>query len=331
MSEVALETDKPRVSVIGLRGHAGRHIRMLRQNPDVILDRVYYHRTPPSEYSSLPVTQDLTDCLDSNVVIISSPTPVHAEQIQALRNYGGYIFLEKPAASNKDEIDSLLHLPSDLKSRIRVNFNFLWHDLAARMRELASSPMLGKVFALDVHLSHGGAFRDDWDDSWRLNNSSFGPLETVGIHFIHFAITQFSQCRKAVVRTSSVSSRSQAVDTGMISMQMDNGVWVNILNSYAAPYTVRVELWGTNGYAIYDGTGITLRSPRDTFDERGRYTTPPSAGYWPIDYATAWEESLNRSLRNFLDVSRQGIRLDPAAFDRDVSTMNVLLDAERLS
>ena len=73
------------VAVVGLRGHAGRHIEMLKRYPDVDLKCVYYHREPPPESTHLPITGRFSDCLESDVVIISSPTPAHFQQVEALR------------------------------------------------------------------------------------------------------------------------------------------------------------------------------------------------------------------------------------------------------
>ena len=319
-------------AVVGLRGHAGRHIEMLGQNPDVELKWVYYHREPPSESAHLPVTNDISDCMDSDVVIISSPTPLHFQQLEALSGYDGYVLLEKPAVTAAEEIRRLLELAPRLKSRIFVNYNFMFHDLAGLLGELASGPEMGDVFALEVHSNHGGAFTSGWHDSWRRRKGglNIGALETVGIHYIHFALTQFGECRNAIVRTGSLSRKGEAVDTGMVSMRMESGMWVSIYCSYAAPYAFRVQMWGTNGYLTYDGKEVAVYSPRDTFDENGLFAEPPVDRSRQLDFEPGWSESLVRSQRHLLAAAREHRDLDPADFDRDVSAVNVLLDARRL-
>ncbi len=112
-------------------------------------------------------------------------------------------------------------------------------------------------------------------------------------------------------------------------MLMDGDVWVSIRCSYAAPFAVRMALWGTNGYLVYDGKAAALHSPRDTFDGDGLYAEPPVEKTWAIDFSPAWAQSLARSQRRLLEAAMRGERLDPQQFDRDVSAMNVLLDAER--
>ena len=322
--------DRVKVSVIGLRRHAGLHIDLLRQNPKVNLTKIYYHQPPPPEYGHLPITNDISECFDADLIIVSSPTSLHFEHMQALANYPGYILLEKPAVDRKDHIKELYGLPAHRKSRIRVNFNFLYHDLAVLMSEVMDSGELGQVFSFDAHSSHGVAFKKDWDNTWRVEGSTaLGPLETTGVHYVQFALRQFGDCIGCSTHTSCLSSRPSAVDTGIINMTMDSGTWVRIRHSYAAPYSVRFEIWGTNGYFLYDGQVASVYYPRDTFDANGLYAKPPLKDSWDIDFQTAWSESLFRSQQDIVNVALQRLDLDPAQFDRDLSAMSVLLDGSR--
>ena len=318
--------DPIKVSVLGLRGHAGQHIDFLKQNPAVVLEKVYYYRVPPSDCVGLPMTGTLSDCLSSDVIIVSTPTSSHAEYMSALVEFDGYILLEKPAVNTKDQIRELQRLPESLKSRVRVNFNFQFHEFRALLFELIRGGQLGKVFAFDVHTSHGVAFRQDWDNTWRVDNETgLGPLETTGIHYIQFALTEFGECAERNVYTGCLSGRPQAIDTGIIYMTMEDSTWVRIRHSYAAPYAIRFEVWGTEGYVVYDGRTATLHSPRDTFDSSGRYADPPISGTWEIEFQKAWIQSLVKAQSAFLDIARGGILLDPSVFDRDVSAMSVLV------
>ena len=318
------------VSVIGLRHHAGQHIDFLRRNPRVKLEKIYYHRAPPPEYDDLPITNDFSDCLDSDLIIVSSPTSLHFDHMQALAGFQGYILLEKPAVNRKEHIEELSRIPAQHKSRIRVNFNFVFHDLAALMADVLSSGRLGQVFSFDVHSSHGVAFKKEWDNTWRVEGvTGLGPLETTGIHYVQFALREFGDCNSCFIHTNCLSSRPFAVDTGIINMTMESGTWVRLRHSYAAPYAVRFEIWGTDGYFLYDGQVASIHSPRDTFDTNGLYAKPPLFDSWEIDYKKAWTESLLRAQDDFVNVARNGLLLDPAQFDRDLSAMSVLLGGAR--
>lgn len=322
-----MSEDRIKASVIGLRGHAGLHIDFIRQNPNAVLDKVYYNRETPSGYESLPITNSLSDCLTSDVIIISTPTASHFEYMELLSDYPGYIFLEKPAVNSQAHISALIGLPAEMKRRIRVNFNFAFHPLGVLISKLIGGGQLGKVFGFDVHTSHGVAFREDWDNTWRVDNETgLGPLETTGIHYIQFSLREFGDCTECHVQTACLSDRPSAVDTGLINMNMADGPWVRIRHSYASPYAVRFELWGSDGYLTYDGKVANLHHPRDTFDENGRYTTPPLKETWEFEFQQAWSESLVDSQNDFLGVVRDGRLLEESEFNRDVSAMGILLD-----
>ena len=316
-----------RVAVVGLRGHAGRHIQLLLENPACELVAVYYPGRVRDD-TDLPVTDDFGRCLDSDAVIISSPTAVHTSQLLQLGTYPGYVLLEKPAASTEEDITRLLNLPGDMKERVRINYNFPFHAAARRFIELAGSETLGDIFALSILSSHGGVFREDWLNSWRRSEkSTFGPLETVGVHFIQF-VTQVlgTPTRALLARSSMAPGPPDFTDTGLLTMVTEKGAWASIQCSYAAPYAFRMELRGTNGYAEYDGQAIRVYSPRSTFDGRGRFTFPPIVSDISVDHDSAWDRSIGDSQLSFLDVVQRNGRFDADDFDRDVSVMNVLLE-----
>ena len=318
--------DRIKVSVIGLRGHAGQHIAFLKNNSNVLLEKIYYYRDALPDYADLPITDSLSDCMSADVIIISTPTPSHIEYIRALSDYHGYIFLEKPAVNSADHILELHSLPTSLKQRTRVGFNFNFHPLAALFSDLIRTGQLGKVFSFDVHTSHGVAFRDDWGNTWRVDNETgLGPLETTGIHYIQFSIKEFGDCIGRNLHTECLSGRPGAIDTGFITLTMEDGTLVRIRHSYAAPYAVRFELWGTEGYLVYDGEVANLFHPRNTFDEHGRFTNPPLKASWEIKFQQGWFESLEKTQKDFLEIAQKGVLLDPLDFDRDVSAMEILL------
>ncbi len=110
---------------------------------------------------------------------------------------------------------------------------------------------------------------------------------------------------------------------------MENDVWVRIRHSYAAPYAVRMEVWGTEGYFLYYDDVGRIYHPRDTYDQNGLFSDPPLKNSWKIDFKKAWAESLQKAQDHFIQVVQEGRRLDPSEFDRDVTAIRVLLDGRR--
>ena len=179
---------KLKISVIGLRGHAQNHIQSLLKRDDIEISSVLYDKAHTKTYEYLPLTNTINDCLSSDAIIISSPTHTHYSYMQSLRDFGGYILLEKPAVNTTNHVESLIQFPDHIKNRTRINFNFVFHGISAILEDVVQSGVLGKIFALDVHTTHGVAFKSEWQGSWRIQSESgLGPVETTGIHFLHLA------------------------------------------------------------------------------------------------------------------------------------------------
>jgi predicted dehydrogenase len=315
-----------KTSVVGLRGHAGKHIQLLRKNPKIVLDKIYYYKSAPAGFEDLPVTHNLADCLNSDLIIVSSPTAAHYEHLEVLRDFQGYIFLEKPAVNNKEHIAALLEWPADFKSRIRVNFNFVHSELGTLMARLIEGGDLGRIFAFDVHSSHGAAFKKEWVNAWRIvGETGLGPVETTGIHYAHFASKFFGQCRRSSILVNCLTGKHATIDTGILNMETVGQVWVRIRHSYAAPYAVHLEIWGTEGYFVYNDPVACLYHPRNSFDAEGLYTTPPVKDSWKMDFKKVWSDSLIKAQDNFIETVYEKRLLDPTEFDHDVSIMKYLL------
>ena len=50
---------------------------------------------------------NIKNLLDSDIIVISSPTDFHFEQIKELQDFNGYIFCEKPIVGTLEEIKKI--------------------------------------------------------------------------------------------------------------------------------------------------------------------------------------------------------------------------------
>ena len=183
---------KFKISVIGKSGHAARIINLLHDIPDVHMQYVYYHKKTTD--GSMPFTSNINDLMPSDGIIIASPTPTHAEYIDMLEGYNGYLLVEKPIVSTKEQTEMLWKIPLKRKSRIKVNYNFLYSRIAISLKELLTSSRIGSPISFDVHTSQGLAHKENYKDSWRSNISeSFGVMELVGVHFINLTLSLFGK------------------------------------------------------------------------------------------------------------------------------------------
>ncbi|MDC3047201.1 Gfo/Idh/MocA family oxidoreductase [Prochlorococcus sp. AH-736-A21] len=313
------------ISFIGLRGHAKRLREIVENLPNINIKKILYHKQTQTENLDC-LTNNIEDLFPSDAIFIASPTHFHLEHLISLKNYKGYIFLEKPAVSNLKDIKKLLSFPNSLKSRIYINFNFQFSSLAEILNSQLRSDTFGKVLWLDVHTSHGAAFRSTWDKSWRvLGENNLGPIETTGIHYLQYAASNFGKISNIDVRKRSVVGRSNSVDTGFISLEFSSGTWVRIRNSYATPYLIRFEMMGTNGYLTYDGSVCKIFSPRENYDKQGMFITPNIIYSKNIVFSSMWQDSLEQSICFFVDHVSRKKKFSIEKFNLNVNIMNNLL------
>ena len=317
----------PGASVLGVRGQAARHIRLINANPSVELQHVYHPDPEKAEIAALtelPVTGDLDVCFESDAIIVSSPTSAHFAQLEALAEYPGYILLEKPAVESQADIDRVMKFSEDRKSRIKVNFNFQFNPVAQILAACLSDQLIGDLIHASFETNHGGAFKDDWRGNWRMTDRLSGPIYTVGIHYVQWLVSQIGNPARITVQASSFAG-NEADDSGIARLAWDNRFVADVLTSYASAYKVNFQITGTDGYLAYDGLNVNRYSPRDTFGENGYFVRPPETRLLEMSWSAAYDASVQNSQNDFWVHVQAGSAYDPREFDRDVEIMSMLI------
>ena len=315
------------VSVLGVTGQAERHIEHINSNPHAKLHHVYHpdlSRIERSKLKALPLTDVLEECSQSDAIIVSSPTPAHFNQLQHLTKFNGHILVEKPVAENPTDLRRLLNFPSEWKSRVKVNFNFQANPVGEKFRSIIQDGLIGEPIYGSFETNHGGAYKNNWRNSWRASHINAGPLPTVGIHYFQWLVSIFGNPSNTSIQTMSAAKKSSN-DSGIAQLTWDSGFVTTIATSYASAFKIHFQISGTEGYVTYDGHSVKLFSPRDTFDERGFFVQPPES----LTFLSPWDISYAQSIRNaqqaFMNNVIEKARYNPEEFDRDVQmTINLM-------
>jgi len=315
------------VSVLGVTGQAERHIEHINSNPHAKLHHVYHpdlSRIERSELKALPLTDVLEKCSQSDAIIVSSPTPAHFNQLQHFSNFNGHILIEKPATENPTDLRRLLDFPNEWKSRVKVNFNFQANPVGEKFRSIIQDGLIGEPIYGSFETNHGGAYKNNWANSWRASHINAGPLPTVGIHYIQWLISIFGNPSSTSIQTMSAAKKSFQ-DSGLAQLTWDNGFVTTIATSYASAFKIHFHITGTEGYVSYDGHSVKLFSPRDTFDEQGFFVQPPESLSLLFPWDISYKESIRKSQQVFINTIIENARYDPMEFDRDVQiTANLM-------
>jgi predicted dehydrogenase len=319
------------VAVIGKSGQAEQLISLIGKIDGVDL-RYIYHPQEGSSSDNSRSTNNFNHVLSCSSIVIASPTYTHAHYLNLLREYGGYILVEKPAVSTEDDLEKLVSFPSCWTNRLKVNFNLRHSHIANFASQALQNKWLGTPIAFNVHTGHGLAFEEQYRSSWRADmRYSLGVLELVGTHYINLALFLFGPIARFDTKFSwhATDRHNLPPDTVTLNMRMKNNVMVNMLHSYASPYINQLTLTGTNGYMEYRDGICTVYSPRDTHDKNGRFAKPPYVHGVSTTHSITIRHSLRESLLHFFGVARDGGEFSKKDFHEALESMIPVYDMRK--
>jgi predicted dehydrogenase len=114
--------------VVGL-GRRGRlHVDALSQFPDLLPVYVFDPRVParPSSMEGIALIDDWSAAVrlrNTDLAVIASPPPTHAQYVIEMGSIADKILLEKPSASSRDDLERMKSLPRSLRDRVFVGYS----------------------------------------------------------------------------------------------------------------------------------------------------------------------------------------------------------------
>ena len=291
---------KNQIGIIGINGQAARIIKIIKKTPKIQLSKIYYHKKRKDKKIKI-ITNNFNDLMKLNAIIIASPTFTHINYLKKLRNYKGYILVEKPAITKKKEGKQLLKYSDNWKQRTFVNYNFNHSKIFEEIKKIINVKKFGKPIKLMISTTHGLAFRNN--KNWRFDAKKCrGVGEMNTCHFVKFATELFGEIKKYDKFEYNYAKRisKNNFDTVNLSFITKKNVFVNIFNSYATPLMNYIKVFFTNCIVLYDGETLSIHYPRETYDRNKRYKFPPKKLEKKLKFSKIWNESLQNSINYFI-------------------------------
>lgn len=213
--------------------------------------------------------EEIIAASDVDAVLIATPTPSHADLIEAASKAGKHILCEKPVSLSVDRINQCLDVVEKNKSTLMIGFNRRFDPNFATVEKRLRNGDVGEIEIVTIISrdpnpppasyvkSSGGLFRDmmihDFDMARYLMGEEFVVVNALGSALVDKAIGEEGDVDTAAVQMQTASGRIAVItnsrratygydqrievhgSTGMLSAR-------NIQNS-------SVELWNANGIA----------------------------------------------------------------------------------
>jgi len=200
------------------------------------------------------------------VVIIGSPSGVHAEQGIAAARRGLHVLVEKPIDVSTERADALIAAAEDAGVRLAVLFQDRLKPGIVRLKELAQSGGLGRVLRVSARVPWyrpPDYYRlSRWRGRWALDGG--GALMNQGIHTVDLLLWLLGDVTRVQARTATLLHEIESEDTAVALLEFEGGA-VGVLEATTAAYPGyprRVELSGTEGTAVLEHDRIVAADLR---------------------------------------------------------------------
>jgi len=315
-----------KIGIIGNRNHASRLIKIIEKKSICEL-KVIFH--PSKHIDDKRGTNDFTKLYSCDGVIISSPNNTHFEYLDKLiKNFNGYIFCEKPPVTSNQELEELRNLSIQNKQRIFFNFNLRFSELNDSIIQIKNSDDIGKIIYVNIIITHGFAFKDEYRNSWRADSEKnmHNILETLAIHYIDLLKWNFGEMETCSYLPSLNSKIGSVYDSSQTNVKFKDGINSSIFTSYSSPLINEITIVGTNGLCTIRENSLKIFSPRDTFNSEGFFKEPPLKFETSYQLKEKFHKSMINSMNYFLSKVENNGKIDTKYFDESLSSNQMIFD-----
>ena len=181
---------------------------------------------------------ELWDAMETDGVVISAPTAMHAGLAVEALQHGKHIYLEKPLAPCLKEADRILSAWDETRQIGMMGFNYRFHRLNQSARRLLSEGAVGKPLMVSTVFATSMTAPGDW----RADRNSGGVLLDLGSH--HVDLIHFLFGERVTAAFAQTSSAHAEHGTATMQLRLESGLLVNSSFSFGTVDQDRIEVFG---------------------------------------------------------------------------------------
>jgi len=297
-----------RVGIVGLGMAVAPHAKSLadlRQRAEVA-----YAYSPSAERRAkfaaqfpLPLCDRLETILEDRsvgAVLILTPPNTHLELVQRCAAAGKHILLEKPLDISTARAEQLVRSAAKVKLGICLQHRF--RPAAENLSEIMRAGRLGQLVSASAMIPNWRpqSYYDQPGRGTRARDGG-GVLLTQGIHTLDLFLSFAGKVAevKSFTTTSGVH-RMETEDLAAAAVRFENGA-LGVVHATTAAYPgypERIELIGTKGTALLEGTSLKANFIDGDAFEMKTESGGGGTGADPMAFPHDWHRSL---LSNFLE------------------------------
>ena len=243
-----------------------------------------------------------------DIVIIGSPSGLHAKQGIVAAQHGLHVLTEKPIDISMQRADALIQAAEQSHVKLGVIFQDRVKPGICRLKELVSKGSLGKPILADARVKWYRPPEYYGSSRWRgtLALDGGGALINQGVHTIDLLLWLLGEVVRVQARTATALHNIEGEDTAVAILEFASGA-IGVLQATTAAYpgyARRVELTGSEGTLILDNDHIVATDLRSKpASERSDISPSPSESTSsPVVSDFRWHQAV---LEDFIGAVKQ--------------------------
>jgi UDP-N-acetyl-2-amino-2-deoxyglucuronate dehydrogenase len=201
-----------------------------------------------------------------DMVIIGSPSGLHASQGIAAAERGLNVLTEKPIDISLQRADALIKAAEQFRVKLGVIFQDRVKPDIGRLKELVNGGALGKTILADARVKWYRPPEYYSNSRWRgtLALDGGGALINQGVHTLDLLLWLLGDIIRVQARTTTALHKVEGEDIAVAILEFASGVFGVLQATTAAypGYARRVELTGSQGTLILDNDHIVAKDLR---------------------------------------------------------------------
>lgn len=279
------------IGIIGGGGISDTHARAAREVDGVEIAAFYgdnFEKTAQlSERYGGTVYSDFESFLNHqpiDIVIIGSPSGLHAEQGIAAAQRGLHVLTEKPIDITTAQADALIEECQRAQVKLGVCFQDRVASDIARLKQLIDEGRLGKPILCSGYVKWYRPPDYYANSRWRGTRAldGGGVLMNQGVHTVDLLLWLMGDVERVYAKTVTALHQIEVEDTVVATLEFSNGAvgTIEAGTSIYPGYQRRVEVSGSEGTIVMEHDRIVtadLRTPDSTLVIQGESNTNASA------------------------------------------------------
>jgi UDP-N-acetyl-2-amino-2-deoxyglucuronate dehydrogenase len=245
---------------------------------------------------------------DVDVVVLCTPSGLHAEEAVAAARAGKHVVTEKPMAITLEGADRMIRACKEAGVTLSVIFQYRFNRDALRLKRaveagLLGRPILGNAFVHWCRTQEYYEERSGWRGTWELDGG--GALMNQSIHAVDLLQWFLGPIQDLSGYAGTLTHEIEAEDTASVALHFGNGA-LGVIQGTTSTHKdrpMRIEIQGTQGSATLEGSRLTVWQPgyeKELLSSRELEILPPSEENEPLGMAH------RRQLRQIFAALREG-------------------------